>query len=106
MKKLEGTILAPKRHENVPEDAKWLSGQGEGTWFCVTKENGLSENEFRVRRISPQGNLDCDRVFELNETSNFNIENDWKITHVSHCAIVRVIQNNEVITLNFKKEYK
>lgn len=106
MRKLEGTILPPEKHENVPVKAKWLSGQGEGTWFCITKESCLKENEFRVRRISPQGNLDCDRIFELKETPHFNLENEWDITHISHCATVRVIQNDEVFTLNFKKEYK
>lgn len=106
MKKLEGTILPPKKHKNVPDQSKWLSGQGEGTWFCITKEEGLSENEYRIRRISPQGNLDCDRIFILEENSlKFDITNEWDITHLSHCAEVRVLQNNCVFLLNFLREY-
>lgn len=105
MRRLEGTLLAPKRHESVPKEAKWLSGQGEGTWFCITKEEGLSEKQFRVRRISPQGNLDCDRVFELEEnSSNFNINIAWDINHVSHCAQVRTLQNDIVYVMNFVRE--
>lgn len=105
MKRLEGTILPPKKHENVPTDAKWLSGQGEGTWFCITKEEGLNEHEYRVRRISPQGNIDCDRVFKLTNNDKFNLFNEWDITHISHCAKVRVIQHDSVVEMNFIKEY-
>ena len=106
MNKLVGTILPPVKHKNVPENAKWLSGQGEGTWFCITKEEGLANGEYRVRRVSPQGNLDCDRVFVLeDDASIFDIAKEWNITHVSHCAEVRIIQDREVFVMNFKKEF-
>lgn len=105
MKKLEGTILPPKKHENVPANAKWLSGQGEGTWFCITKESSLEEFEYRVRRFSPQGNLDCDRIFTLENNSSFDITKEWDIAHISHCAEVRVLQDKRIVVLNFKKEF-
>lgn len=105
MDKRIGRMLAPEKHPNVPPQAKWLSGQGEGTWFTITKEDGLNANEYRVRRTSPQGNLDCDRVF-LIQNESFNINQAWDITHVSHCAIVRVIQDEKVYQLDFTREYK
>jgi len=106
MKKLEGTILPPNKHQNVPTESKWLSGQGEGTWFCISDEEGLSENEYRIRRISPQGNIDCDRVFELDENSlSFDFNNEWEITYISHCAQVKVIQNGNVFVFNYLNEF-
>ncbi len=106
MKKLEGTLLPPKKHENVPKESKWLSGQGEGTWFCITKESSLEEYEYRVRRISPQGNLDCDRVFKLdNDKLVFDLTKEWNIAHISHCSEVRVLQNDSLFLLNFIKEF-
>jgi hypothetical protein len=106
MKKLEGNLLPPEKHKNVPLNSKWLSGQGEGTWFCITKEEELKENEYRVRRISPQGNLDCDRIFTLNNSlKKFNHNDTWNIAHISHCAIVRVNQNEETFKMIFHREY-
>jgi hypothetical protein len=106
MKNLKGSILSPIKHENVPKNAKWLSGQGEGTWFSITKEFGLKDFEYRIRRISPQGNLDCDRVFILEDNNSaLDLTKEWNITHLSHCAEVRVLQNNSSILLNFEKEF-
>lgn len=102
--KLKGTILPADLHPNIPQTAMWLSGQGEGTWFVVTKEDRLLENEYRVRRFSPQGNLECDRVFELKE-EGFSIQHQFHIAHVSHCAIVRVKQNETIYTMEYKKDF-
>ena len=99
-----GSILPPEKHQHVPSEAKWLTGQGEGTWFTITKEANLASNEYRVRRTSPQGNLDCDRIFVIEEES-FDFNSEWDITHVSHCAIVRVIQEGKVYQLDFMREY-
>lgn len=102
--RLKGTILPADLHPNIPQEAKWLSGQGEGTWFVVTKEKYLNEQQYRVRRFSPQGNLECDRLFELNDLG-FDINRDFEIAHVSHCAIVRVKQAEKVFKMEFKKEF-
>ena len=105
--KRKGRELPADKHENVPQEAKWLSGQGEGTWFVITKEEDFLPEEYRVRRISPQGNLDCDRVFEQeNKLANIDLSKDWDIAHVSHCAIVRIKQNDTIQVLNFKREFK
>lgn len=103
--KLKGTIYPADLHPNIPKDAKWLAGQGEGTWFVVTKEENLTQKEYRVRRFSPQGSLECDRIFELQD-SGFNIQEDFEITYTSHCAIVRLKQKEQVFKMDFIKEYK
>lgn len=102
----KGRQLPADKHENVPEGSKWLGGQGEGTWFTVTNENGLGDHQFRVRRTSPQGNLDCDRIFELEDKSqDFDPSKEWDIAHVSHCAIVRVKQNDKLIVMKYLKDF-
>lgn len=97
-------MLAPEKHPNVPPQAKWLSGQGEGTWFTITKDDDLNNNEYRVRRTSQQGNLDCDRIFTIKNNS-FDFTKPWDIAHVSHCAIVKVKQNNTIFELTFLREF-
>ncbi len=100
----KGRELPADKHPNVPKEAKWLSGQGEGTWFTVTKEDGLADNEYRIRRHTPQGNLDCDRVFSIDDIS-FDITQPFEIAHVSHCAVVKTNQADQVYSFTFKKEF-
>lgn len=92
-------------HPNIPKAAKWLSGQGEGTWFVITKEKEFNKIEYRVRRFSPQGKLECDRIFEMLQ-EGFDIKQKFEVTHISHCATVRVIQKEVIYQLNYIKEYK
>ena len=40
----EGRQIAPKHPEHLPKSSKWLSGDGGGTWFCISNEN-LNNNK-------------------------------------------------------------
>ena len=103
--KLKGNLLPAILHPNIPKNAKWLSGQGEGTWFVISKEEVLSEQEYRIRRFSPQGNLECDRAFKL-EQIGFKINEEFEIAHISHCALVRIKQQDIIYKLVFTKEFE
>jgi len=90
-----GTILPPEKPNTVPKYAKWLSGQGVGTWFCI--DETPTNNQFIIKRFTPEGKLDCDRIFEIGESDSiFNINESYEFIHVSHCAKCRIIQNNVV----------
>ena len=64
---LTGRLIAPEKIGKTPSEAQWLSGEGGGAWFYIQKE----ENNYRIKRYTPQGIVDCDRVFELKSTENF-----------------------------------
>lgn len=76
----------------IPDNAKWLSGEAGGAWFEIQKE----EDQYRIKRYSLDGELDCDRIFNLNNTSDFDPTQPYEIKHTSHCAKVRTEQNREI----------
>ncbi|MDA9066911.1 hypothetical protein N8289_02580 [Flavobacteriales bacterium] len=85
---LTGRLIAPEKIGKTPSEAQWLSGEGGGAWFYIQKE----ENNYRIKRYTPQGIVDCDRVFELKSTENFNENESFEVQHISHGALVRVKQ--------------
>lgn len=99
MSRLIGTLLPPEKPNSVPSIAQWLSGQGAGVWFCIEVID--KKDIFRIKRFTPEGELDCDRLFEIeNSPIPFNIAEKYEFTHISHCSKCKIIQNN--ITYIFK----
>jgi len=88
-------IMKSKRHINIPGNAQWLSGTvGSGSWFSITDE----KNKYRIKRFSPEGKLECDRIFTV-DSSTFDLHIDYKFTFLSHCKECAIIQNE--ITYKF-----
>ena len=88
-------IVKSKRHINIPGNAQWLSGTvGSGSWFSITDE----KNKYRIKRFSPEGKLECDRIFTV-DNSAFDLHIDYKFTFLSHCKECTIIQNK--ITYKF-----
>jgi len=75
---------------NIPSDSQWLSGVGAGSWFFIIAE----ENQYRIKRFSPEGELECDRLFAV-DSSDFDINTDYQFTYLSHCKECTIIQNNK-----------
>ena len=99
----EGRQIAPKRSENLPKNAKWLSGDGGGVWFFISNEN-LDNNKYQIKRFTPEGILNCDRIFVLEESKHkFDIKEPYEFIHISHCAKCRILQNEVVFTFIWKK---
>lgn len=87
--------MKPKRHINIPEKAQWLCGTvGSGSWFSITEE----ESKYRIQRFSPEGKLECDRLFASDNT-DFDLNLDYQFTFLSHCKECTIIQNE--ITYKF-----
>ena len=97
MNTLSGTIHPPILPSDLPKDCQWLAGEGAGTWFHLSKPSNLSEEEFRIRRYSPEGNLDCDRTFVLmtRKIKEFDIDKPFKFTYLSHCQKCTILQNDQ-----------
>lgn len=100
MEKYIGTLYPPEKPKGIPVDSQWLLGQGAGVWFSIEK---TSENcKYRIQRFAPNGDLDCDRIFEIEENGAiFDIEKTYEFAHVSHCAKCRIKQNDTVFVFNY-----
>ena len=100
MSRLIGTILPPTKPTSIPESAKWLSGQGGGTWFYI--EATSHPTTFRIKRFTPEGKMDCDRLFKLAPSLPlFDIQQPFEFTHISHCCKCRIVQNNIIFVFNY-----
>ena len=100
MDKHIGTINPPEKPGNIPADSQWLLGQGAGVWFSIEKTS--ENNKYRIQRFAPNGNLDCDRIFEIEENGSiFDIGEGYEFAHVSHCAKCRIIQNEIVFVFHY-----
>ncbi len=103
--KYKSRITPADAPSNLPKEAKWLSGHGQGIWFYITKPEELSSKEFRIRRYALDGVIDCDRVFVANKTIEFDLSMDYKIGHISHCQKCTIIQNEKQFELVMIREY-
>ena len=93
MVKLSKILPAPELPANLPPSAKWLSGEGAGSWFVIENENN---NQYKITRYSPKGNVECEGLFKAN-SKKIDLEKKFSITYPSHCAIVSIIQGDEKI---------
>jgi hypothetical protein len=99
---LVGTLL-PKENDVKAKHAQWLSGIAAGAWFELYSHEGKSE--YRFRRISPYGNIDCDGVYKVDD-ENFNLAIEYQFVHYSNCLFFHIEQSNKTyrfdIVANFE----
>ena len=100
-----GTLVSPPLFDHIPTHAQWLGGIGAGTWFVLSKEIGFLPNEFRVRRYSSEGELECDRIFTILTECEFNINESYQFTYISHCQSCKIIQRGKVYNFEYKKSF-
>jgi len=100
---LEGN-LQPKKLAALSENAQWLSGIGSGGWFEI---EALPANPFsyRIRRISPYGNIDVDGTFKVNDP-RFEITQPYQFIYDSNCAYCSILQGEKVYYFTFQEDYK
>ena len=98
-----GAILPPKKPSIIPDASQWVSGQGCGVWFSI--ELTSKEGVFNIKRFNPEGELDCDRLFKVEENgTKFDINKPYKFVHVSHCSRCRIVQGEVVYVFNFNEK--
>ncbi|HIA37839.1 MAG TPA: hypothetical protein EYN89_14180 [Flavobacteriales bacterium] len=92
-----GTTHPPFLPSDLPKGCQWLGGEGAGTWFHLSKPSNLPEEEFRIRRYSHEGYIDCDRTFVLSSRNNieFDIDKPFKFTYLSHCQKCTILQDEQ-----------
>ena len=100
-----GALLKPEYPKNIPNNCKWLGGEGYGVWFLITKPEHLQNNEYRIKRFADNGHLDCDIIFELNSDKDFHLDKDFEFAYISHCQKCTITQNDTFFTFKFKKNF-
>jgi hypothetical protein len=92
MIKLPKILPKPKLPINLSLSAKWLAGEGAGSWFVIEKDK---EVNYKITRFSPEGRLECEGLFKTEKV--INLHDDFSITYPSHCSIVTIMQETQKI---------
>jgi len=101
----QGALAAPDYPNILPTRCKWLGGEGYGVWFLLTKHESLHNNEYRIRRFSDKGNLDCDRVYALKSKGAFFIDKEFEFAYISHCQKTTVAQNGKKFIFEYIRTF-
>lgn len=100
MIELPKILASPELPPNLSSSAKWLAGEGAGSWFeFIRLENDIS---YRITRYSPKGSIECEGLFIANSDVDHNFE--FQITYPSNCSIVCIFQKSRKIYFYTKDE--
>jgi len=92
---LPNILPPPDLPQNLDGKAKWLAGEGAGSWFLI--EETRYSLQYKVSRYSPVGNLECEGIFSSDR--KFSLSNQYNLTYPSHCQKVSIIQNEKFVHL-------
>jgi len=81
--------LEPKHIEVKSHHAQWLDGIAAGAWFELHITDVI--HEYRFRRVSPNGNIDVDGLYKV-DNENFNYQEAYIFVHYSNCAFYHIKQ--------------
>lgn len=93
MIKLPKVLPAPLHPSSIPKEAKWLSGEGAGSWFSIKTLN--HKNQYMIKRFSPDGQFECEGVFV--PEIDVDLREGYLMTYPSHCSVVSIIQGTKKI---------
>lgn len=86
-----------KKPKNISENAQLLKGIGASSWFEIREEG----DDFRIKRYSEEGVLECSRIFSIN-SNKFDINKKFEFTYISNCKQCKIIQDNKTFIFNTK----
>ncbi|HLW50821.1 MAG TPA: DUF6695 family protein [Sphingobacteriaceae bacterium] len=100
-----GSVLQKKKPSQVPDQAQWLGGVGEGAWYHIqpmdqselSGGSGQHEAGFEVSRYTEKGELEYSLPFYSEE--KFDLEKPFHIAYDSHMIFTTVWQQNKSIRL-------
>lgn len=93
--RLPKILPAPERPATLSPDAKWLSGEGAGSWFVINRSD--SPRDFHAVRYSPEGMVECKGRFIQQDVSNeFFPEQPFEITYPSSCKEITIVQHQVI----------
>lgn len=76
--KIIGHTEKPVRHPDIPQQAQWLGGIGEGRWFVLSLEN----NQFYISRYQQNGVHEY--TIRCTPDTHFEIDNQYAFTYDIH----------------------
>lgn len=88
------TLPKPIHPENIPQNAFWLSGEGAGSWYVLSKNNSI----LILQKYSPCGEFESESFFR--DEIDHEDMNAWHITYPSDCRILTL--SNGIKTLSLK----
>lgn len=88
---LKNVLPEPNKHLNIPNDAKWLSGEGSGSWFVLVPKN----KELEVTRYSIDGIAEFKGLFASVKKIDFTKLKLSKMYYPSHYEKITLINNKE-----------
>ncbi|WP_298902274.1 DUF6695 family protein [uncultured Psychroserpens sp.] len=94
--------LEPKQNNVKVDHAQWLSGIGAGAWFEIHDLN--CKVNYRYRRISPHGDIDCDGIYKIT-LEGFDINSAYEFVHYSNCKFFHIKQNDTTYKFEFQKHF-
>ena len=88
---LSKILVEPAYPKHLPRGAKWLAGEGAGSWFII--ENMHIDGIYKISRYSTKGDFECSSQFSLDDI--IDLSEEYAITYPSHCSIVSIFQKQK-----------
>lgn len=95
-----GTLEA-KHVDNKEEHAQWLEGIAAGAWFELHATP--NDSEYRFKRISPNGHINVDALYKIDNTS-FIYSASYTFIHYSNCLFFHIEQEEKVFRFEFVRK--
>lgn len=90
---IKTTKAAPSpRPENIPAEAQWLSGEGDGSFFYL---EAFPDHVYQITRYSAAGKPECKSIFSCSDPDTFKPDQSYLFTYLSHCREVRIRQDEK-----------
>lgn len=90
---LPPVLEEPRRPSFLSANAKWISGEGAGSWFDIFELD--KKSLYEISRYSPEGELECRGIYKLYQaTLQFNLDHFFQITYPSNCDKVTYLQSD------------
>lgn len=96
-------MLIPKHNTVKRDHAQWLGGIAAGAWFelYITER----QTEFRYKRISPDGNIDCDGLYQIT-SEGFDYTLKYTFEYYSNCKFFYIKQNEILFRFEYLRNFK
>jgi hypothetical protein len=91
---LNTTIPQPVRHPLIPAYAKWISGEGVGSWFAFFFEKEL----LKATRYSPDGIIECSGLYKGPAEGMEGFEDSIDLDYLSNCKEINLLYKGKRLT--------